>query len=547
MDSKHLAEYLPKLLFCVDRQSSKTYKEIIKIGVQVEMLSRPNVVTPYNQMEDYAPLQKSSEFKQRRHVKKIPPISDLKDIKITLDNIQHLIRNVFNEALIMALIDDINNQGELDRFRLDFKELIVKQYKDARRYSHAVSYLERETKFTIYSGDQTYLFIIVKTMIEYAKRLRKYVLPLLSDSGLEEREIERDRLLSCLLYFENHPTHSRPSHSERSPVLIKESIQNDEKVTQEEPKESKTVTISEKPMYPKQDSKSSIEDDDTVVISEEQLTPERHDLEDSVDVEDENGFFLTKSTATHYKKWNKLFSKAKPAGMEEEDFLNEKADEFRREHLKRRAVSALKVYKDRRKELRAHLGKKRKLKNIKARSFYVRSLQTKAFASLKENMERRQNCKRAIRILRNVRYQIIKKKFFNAWQGLLLRCSEIPTTFKEKPKLYDSDSAAKKVEPDRSSGSKKHYRKLRPQSAGGKRECRNQDVADPPLPYRHRYNAEPVIKPREKNREKKVLLLSTQKVDKDFVFTPEMIKNVQKGIREAEQLLARINNNGKLK
>lgn len=372
----------------------------------------------------------------------------------------------------------------------------------------------------------------------------------------------------------------------------------------------KSVQLNSTPSrYANDSSKSSIEDEDTVIFSEDQLTsPDKDDLsriraslqesKNSLYDLEESSFFLTKSTATHYKKWNKLFSKSKDGlscSVQQEDELSkeQRVEEFRKEQLKKKVLSALRTYAERRKEARLNYEKKRKLKNIKARSFYVKSLQSKAFSALIKNTERRRNFKQAVRILRNVRYDIIKRTFFDAWRSLLLRCSDIrPLSAVPKSRNYDSDkenrrpSTVNMVEYNPSQSRGKHYRKARPQSAGhalsrnteklpyNKEETtcpsskysshrrpqtatsprtRTREVEDyedkstKQQQHSNKYSPENVTRekdgpkfknPKEK-KEKTVLLLSAQKLDKDFVLTPDIIKGVQRGIRDAEELLKR--------
>lgn len=173
IEANQLAEFYPKLLFAIDRLTSRTYKDILRIGVQVEMYNRVNngaatTIPVVEEPDD------TSNPDYKRCVKKIPPLSDLKDTKITIEGIRNLARNMFDETIVQSILDESQNLGgEMDRFRMDLKVLIVRQYRETKRYSHAVSCLEKESKFSIYAGDQTLLYILIKTMVEFAKRLCK--------------------------------------------------------------------------------------------------------------------------------------------------------------------------------------------------------------------------------------------------------------------------------------------------------------------------------------------------------------------------------------
>lgn len=318
----------------------------------------------------------------------------------------------------------------------------------------------------------------------------------------------------------------------KTPTPILQPTLDKPKVERSEKEQTCTSQISkpqdETPRYQRNDSSNgSIEDDDTVVISEDQLTsPEKSRMVSVITAPDslleDNAFFLTKSTALHYKKWNKLFSKAKTSisvqecGGDEQE-AERRADEYRNQKLKSKVLDSLKYYKDKKQEYRAHYEKKRKLKNIKARSFYVKSLQSKAFTALVQNTQRRQNFKRAIRILRKVRYELIMKKFFDSWRSLLLRCSDIrPLTAPPKPQaLYDSDKE-KPTTREESSKNKYYRRKDRPQSAGNaltKQKDKENEAEQNGYKQKHRYKEKtevdgPVYVKKEKRRRKTVVMLS---------------------------------------
>ncbi|EFC43790.1 predicted protein [Naegleria gruberi] len=178
-EANQLADYIPKLLFALDKLCSKTYKDLVMLGAQVEQYRKYGNLSPNNVENEFefsfpSYIPKNGEYK--RCVKRIPPLSDVKDTRITVEGVRNLARNMFDETLINSTLDECNNVAELelDRFKLELKESIVKQYKEVKKYANAVACLEKEQKFVVYSGDQTQLYIFIKCMVQVANQLCKY-------------------------------------------------------------------------------------------------------------------------------------------------------------------------------------------------------------------------------------------------------------------------------------------------------------------------------------------------------------------------------------
>ncbi|KAL9657463.1 hypothetical protein ABK040_016730 [Willaertia magna] len=564
-DASKLRHYLPLLMFSIERFISKIYKEILHLSVKADMFYRLN-----NGAQTHDEIQAGNNqannlddvnFNITRCVKRVPPLSDLKDYKVTIDGIFNLVKNMYNETLLSEIMNEAYVKAEFERYKQDLKENIIKEYREVRKYKHAVAYLEKELKFPIYPTDQTFLFVVVKIIIEQAKKLY-------------EQENEKERLLTCLKFYSNIiKRDTKNTTPNEKPNILSENYTNSN-INNTNPSENvrKSVVVqsheslkalssisnkdSSKIEMNRSNSSKSL-DDDTVVVSEDQIESLASMFRDEEKV---NGFvtesdidesvFITKSTAKHYEKWNKLFSKSK-----EEELLG-KATQHHNNSLLKKALQKLHVYTSKKRKAKKFLfEKKKKYDNIKARSFYVKKLLKKSLKSLKKNKDRRNNIKKAIKKLRKLRKNVVKMKCFMAWKSQTNfsppkqedkrsrsrpkerrkeketkeRNDELKRNTKEKN--YESEGEVRKSREERveKSDKRKIFRKSRSHSVGPKKETIREEKENV-TQKRDKYVA-------KEDKKKNVLMVSAQKIGPDYNFTPEMIEKIRKNLKKTEAFL----------